>query len=195
MPDHSITPDSETLHEVAEEYSGGADRPLGGYVVLMSTFLSIFVGFILLVRSRGKALPAYFSLPDLVLLGIATHHFGRILSKAGVTSPLRAPFTEYEGRSGPPAEVKESARKGWMRHAIGELVTCPFCLGLWVAAFFSYGLVIAPRVTRLAGSIFVIDAISDNLNLLYDAAANVTVKTPDLLEKKTENLSADQRNE
>jgi hypothetical protein len=179
---------SNRLHDVASEYSGDAPRPLGGYLTLMGTFVSLFVGFLLFVTGRGRKLPEGFGRSDLLLLGVATHHFGRMLSKAGVTSPLRAPFTQFQGPSDPPAELKESVRGSGFRHAFGELITCPFCVGLWVAALFSYGLVLAPRVTRLIGSILVIDWISDNLNLIYDATANLATKTPDLREKKAESL-------
>lgn len=174
---------SEALHDIAEGYSHGAPRPLTGYLMLMGSFISLFLGFVTQSRIRKQPLPERFRPADLLLLGTATFHFGRILAKAGVTSPLRAPFTEFKGPSDPPAEVKESVRGRGIRHALGELLTCPFCLGLWVAALFSYGLVLAPRITRLAASIFVVDAISDTLNLIYDAVANVAVKTPDILQE------------
>ena len=57
----------------------------------------------------------------------------RLLTKDTVVSPIRAPFTRFEGPGGP-SEVNERVRgRGW-RHAIGELITCPFCAGEWVAA-------------------------------------------------------------
>lgn len=173
--------------EIASGYAQGSPRPLRGYLFLIGTFLSIFVGFVTQARLRGRPLPKRIQPGDLLLLGSATFHFGRILSKAGVTSPLRAPFTEFEGQSDPPAEVQESARGRGIRHALGELVTCPFCLGLWVAALFAYGLVLAPRVTRLAASIFVVDAISDTLNLIYDTVANVAVRAPGFLDEQSNN--------
>ena len=43
-------------------------------------------------------------------------------------------------------------------------------MGAWVAAFFSYGLALAPRATRFIASLFAIEALSDNLNHLYEAA-------------------------
>jgi hypothetical protein len=38
-----------------------------------------------------------------------------------------------------------------------------------VASFFTYGLVLAPRVTRLVGAIFAIVTISDHLHQTYKA--------------------------
>ena len=39
-----------------------------------------------------------------------------------------------------------------LRHSIGELITCPFCLDVWIAAGFTIGLVFAPRLTRLVAA-------------------------------------------
>lgn len=66
-----------------------------------------------------------------------------------MTSPLRAPFTSYQGTSGP-AELDESAQGRAAREAVGELVTCPFCTGVWVATGLTAGVIYLPRTTRLA---------------------------------------------
>jgi hypothetical protein len=50
-----------------------------------------------------------------------------------VTSPQRSPFTAFEGTSGP-AELAEDVRDGDShRKTTGELISCPFCIGTWVA--------------------------------------------------------------
>jgi hypothetical protein len=81
---------------------------------------------------------------------------------------LRAPFTEFQEKESPKS-VQEKPRGEGLRRSIGELVTCQFCLGMWAAAFFAYGLVLAPRVTRLFASILVILTISDHLHQSYKA--------------------------
>ena len=48
------------------------------------------------------------------------------------------------------AELKEEVRGHGARKAIGELVTCPFCLDLWVATGLMAGYIYLPRATRLA---------------------------------------------
>ncbi|HYI16022.1 MAG TPA: DUF1360 domain-containing protein, partial [Thermomicrobiales bacterium] len=55
-----------------------------------------------------------------------------------------------------------------IRLAIGELLTCPYCVGQWVAAFIGYGAVLFPRQTRFVASVFSIVAISDLLNDLFN---------------------------
>ena len=51
-----------------------------------------------------------------------------------------------------------------MRSALGELVTCPHCIGLWVASGLTYSLVVFPRQTRLVTTIFGAQAVADFLN-------------------------------
>ena len=45
-----------------------------------------------------------------------------------------------------------------------------FCLGQWIAAFFAYGLVLAPALTRFVASVFAIVTVSDFLHQAYMAA-------------------------
>ncbi|MGZ3146999.1 DUF1360 domain-containing protein [Lentzea chajnantorensis] len=54
------------------------------------------------------------------------------------------------------------------QHAIGELLTCPFCIGVWAASGLTAGLVFAPRLTRLVSTALTAVAASDVLNVLYD---------------------------
>jgi hypothetical protein len=53
------------------------------------------------------------------------------------------------------------------RHAIGEFVTCPFCLSQWIATGLAFGLVLAPRPTRLAAGTLAALVGSDALQFLY----------------------------
>ncbi|WP_246204052.1 DUF1360 domain-containing protein [Streptomyces tailanensis] len=60
------------------------------------------------VRLRGCPLPDRPQPWDVVLTSVATFRLSRLLSKASVTGPLRAPFTRYVGPQGP-AELHEEA--------------------------------------------------------------------------------------
>jgi hypothetical protein len=159
-------------------------RPLTGYVVIMGAFNAIFavVMIIFLRRKGGRA--AEISLTDLILSGIAAHKISRLLAKDSVTSPLRAPFTKFEGPGDLPSEVMESPRGYGLQHAMGELVTCAYCMGQWVSAFFAYGLMLAPRFTRAVSWVFVIHTLSDVLNMLYETLVEVSQKSTDVLEQK-----------
>ena len=92
-----------------------------------------------------------------------------LVAKEKVTSFLRAPFTEFQESSGH-GEVEEKPQGHGLRLAVGELLVCPYCLGLWVAGGFAAGMVVAPRSTRLVASVFATKAVSDFLQLAYKAA-------------------------
>jgi Protein of unknown function (DUF1360) len=130
-------------------YSGEADRPLGGYAITMTVYASLVGALAGLARVSGRDVPERLGTTDIVLSAVATHKLSRLLAKDPVTSPLRAPFTAYQGTEGP-AELKEEARGQGGRKTVGELVTCPFCTGVWVATGLTAGLVYLPRTTRLA---------------------------------------------
>lgn len=149
-----------------EEYSQGADRPLGAYLGGMAIYSSLVAALGTLARRQGRPLPCP-SPFEVVLVTVATHKLARLVTKESITSALRAPFTRYKGVSGP-AELSEEVRKDSpLRHAVGELVTCPFCLAMWTATGFTYGLIFAPRATRLAATTLTAVAGSDFLQLGY----------------------------
>src|SRR5205085_6857823 len=106
---------------------------------------------------------------DIALLAVATHKLSRLIARDPVTSPLRAPFTRFAGTSGP-AELKEDVRGTGPRQAIGELITCPFCVSQWVATTSTFGLLLAPRATRVALSTFTALTGADFLQFVRTAA-------------------------
>jgi hypothetical protein len=157
---------AQRVAETKQRYEGDAERPLAGYVRVLATYVGVLGAFAGVLRATGRRLPERFDGRDLTLSALATHKIARLLTKDPVTSPLRAPFTRYEGTAGP-SEVHEEVRGHGMRHAVGELLTCPFCTGHWVATGFNFGLVLAPRPTRLVASAFATLAGSDLLQLVY----------------------------
>src|SRR5215217_7073116 len=150
-------------------HSPAQERPLGGYATLMASFAAVAAAFSAWVARSGRELPERPSPGDLALLTVATHKASRLLAKDRVTSTLRAPFTQFEGDAGP-GEVSENARGRGLRRAVGELVVCPYCLGLWVAAAFAAGLVVAPRPTRWAAATLSALFGADAMQLAYSKA-------------------------
>ena len=115
----------------------------------------------------GRDLPGKMSTRDLLVTAVATHKLSRTLTKDAVTSPLRAPFTEYDGDGGP-GEVMESPKHSeGLRGSIGELLTCPFCFDVWVITALTVGQVFAPRVTRVGVDALAALAGADFLHLAY----------------------------
>jgi hypothetical protein len=156
--------------EVVAGYTEPEDRPpFLSYLAFMSLFGTLVTSALAIARRQGRELPAKTSAGELLLIGTASHKLSRVISKDKVTSPLRAPFTELEGKGGP-AELEEASRGTGLQKAIGELLICPYCLGLWVVAAFSIGLVFAPRVTRFVASLFSALTVSDFFQIAYKAA-------------------------
>lgn len=155
--------------QVQRGYSGDADRPLAGYVAAMGAYGAFVGGLTALGRVLGARLPRRFGVGDTVLLGTATFKASRMLAKAAVTSPLRAPFTRYEEPAGED-ELNESVPAGGhAKHAVGELLSCPFCLDVWIGTGLAAALVMAPKPTRLTATVLTAVGAADVLHLLYDA--------------------------
>jgi hypothetical protein len=72
---------------------------------------------------------------------------------------MRAPVTRDE-------DAQEPEREG-MARALGELVTCPYCTGLWVSAGLTGALALRPRETRLVTTVFEAQAVADFLNAAF----------------------------
>jgi len=104
--------------------------------------------------------------PDVLLAAVATHKLSRLITKDPVTSPLRAPFTVYQGQSGP-AELEEEVRGSGAQKTVGELITCPFCIDMWVATGLMAGFIYLPRTTRLAVDTLAVLAGADLLQFGY----------------------------
>jgi hypothetical protein len=156
------------IRRVKQQYQGDEERPLGGYLAVLGVYGGI-TGALALAARALRITPPRLDVADTVLLSVATHKLSRLLTKDAVTSPLRAPFTRYEEPAGE-GELMESVRGDGVRHAAGELVTCPFCLAVWVATGLTAGMVFAPRLTRLVCTTLTAVAVSDGLQLAYDNA-------------------------
>jgi hypothetical protein len=137
----------------SDDYGQGHDRPLRGYAKVMAAYTAVVGTAALVARRRRLRLPERIAPYDLAVLALATHRLAGLITKDAVTSPLRAPFTRYEGVAGP-GQLNEGVRGDGLRHAVGELLTCPFCLGQWAATGLVIGTVFAPKATRLVASAF-----------------------------------------
>jgi hypothetical protein len=126
------------------------------YGALTAAFWSLFGLFVARYRQR---LPERVPAGDVVRIGVATHKLSRLITKDEVTEFVRAPFTEDP-------EGTQPVRHG-ARHALGRLLTCPYCVGLWVASLLSYGHVLAPRESRFVASIFSAQALADFLHAAF----------------------------
>jgi hypothetical protein len=151
---------------------GGHPTHLPYYAVLIAGYLGFFAAGAFAARKRRKV-PERIDFSDLLLIGVASHKISRFASKDRITAPLRAPFTKYVKSTGA-SEVEEVSRGAGMRGAVGELVTCPFCMSSWTALGLVLGFAFKPRITRLFCSTMAAITISNVLHHLYSALKEKT---------------------
>jgi hypothetical protein len=157
-------------------YAPPEERPrLRSYAAMTSAFGAGAAAFLIAARRGEVELPETVT-KDLLLVGASTHKLARLITKDKVTSFLRVPFRRLEGEAGP-AEVSEETRGTGPRAAIGELIGCPYCLGLWVASGLMVGLSLAPGEIRLITSTLSALTISDFLQS-HTAGARSSSESP-----------------
>ncbi|MFJ9037777.1 DUF1360 domain-containing protein [Streptomyces sp. NPDC102406] len=140
--------------------------PLAGYAAVATTFAAAAGAFVAVARKRGVTLPDRVPPWDVALLGVATYKTARLLSKDKITSFLRAPFSRrVEDTTA--GEAMDEPRGSGLRLAVGDLVTCPFCVSAWTASGLAGAYVLAPRAARMAGATLTAMALSDWLQYAW----------------------------
>ena len=143
------------------------EMPLTGYAALLAAYAGLF-GTAVSVAASRRGLPERIAAGDVLLFGVATHKIGRIVTRDWVTSPVRAPFTEYQASVGG-GEVTERSRGEGLPRAIGDLLTCPWCIAPWVAGTLYTMFLVKPAAARLVAAAFSSVALSDVLQHAYSA--------------------------
>ncbi|NUT43314.1 MAG: DUF1360 domain-containing protein, partial [Thermoactinospora sp.] len=92
---------TEMLEKTERAYGNGHDRPLGGYAGILAAYVAGVAGATAAAVLTKRRLPERVGVVDLLLMAACTHKVSRRLAKDPVMSPLRAPFTTFEGEGGP----------------------------------------------------------------------------------------------
>lgn len=139
------------------------------YTALTGTFFALFAAFNLLTRRRGKGKEEEAPLKpfDLALLGLSSYRMGRLVSYDLVMQPYRAPFTETVPDPTGAGDTVQPRGSGW-RRVVGELISCPICVGTWISAILTYSLEIAPRPTRALLTIMSATGLAELVNALTE---------------------------
>jgi hypothetical protein len=116
------------------------------YVALSSVFTALFTAFSLYEHRKAKK--DDFTALDLVMLGLASYRTGRMVAYDKVFETERMPFAETVPDPTGAGETVVPKGTGF-RYAIGELISCPICVGTWIAAILVFGLTIMPGPTRM----------------------------------------------
>lgn len=156
------------LRAMERRYAGGEERPLGSYALLLAGYGTTIGTIVGASRARGVKLPERIGAADLALLTVATFRASRLITKDSVTAVARAPFTRFEGAAGE-GEVHEEVEGRGLRHAVGELLSCPFCISVWLSSIGVSGMIAFPRAVRAVCSMLTVAAGSDALQFGYSA--------------------------
>ncbi|MER5713924.1 DUF1360 domain-containing protein [Streptomyces sp. NPDC002132] len=140
---------ADAAHDEDRDRSDGReDLPLGGYAALTAAFATSVAVFAGVARRKGVRLPDEVPPWDVALMGTAVYKTSRLLSRDKITRFVRAPFTR-RGSDAPAGEILDEPRGTGVRRAVGDLVSCPFCVSVWVAGAAVASYACAPRATRL----------------------------------------------
>ncbi len=105
---------------------------------------------------------------DLLLVGLSAFRTGHMIAYERVAEPLREPFTETVPDESGAGETVVAEGTG-VRRALGELLSCPICVGTWASAALVYGLHLAPRPTRVFLTIMSATGVAELLNSAIEA--------------------------
>ena len=169
----STTSPAPALQEVEHAFQSATagysekPQPLGGYVTLLGTFGAFVTGLAGAMWFSRSKLPEKPTTGEILLLGVATHKLARIVTKDIVTAPLRAPFVKFKKFSGEGEVEEESRRTGDVKEAVGDLLTCPYCIAVWIAVPMWFGMSLAPRLTRFVAAILATVTTADFMQRAY----------------------------
>jgi hypothetical protein len=119
--------------------------------LFMLLYLFLFGFFLYLMDTLDKDFPASISTFDFLLLSLATFRITELITSDTITKFLRDPFVEREKVREPDGSVDEKVKPAGrgLKKFIGELIICPWCIGVWVGAVLTYLFLLAPGPTRM----------------------------------------------
>jgi hypothetical protein len=150
--------DGKHMQTAFERAWNDPQHPVGSHLGLIVLFNTSLATLLVLAARRG-VLPPRPSLQDIALVGVASHKLSRLIATERVTTLIRAPFVDDP-------EHEEPVGEG-LRRAMGELLTCPFCLAPWCTLALGAGLAFAPRPTRYLCGLFSAMAVADVMHRVY----------------------------
>ena len=149
--------------------------PHSTYAALVGVF-GLGMGALSGVASLRGRRPEHLGALDLAVLSAATFKAARTVAHDEVLSFLRQPFVQGEAHEGDEKPIED----GGTRQAIGELLTCSRCIGMWAAAGVVGLHVVAPRSGRLLTWSLAASAANDFLQAGFSA---LTSKANELEER------------
>ena len=121
------------------------------YAALSAGWAALLGGVLIAARDKGDepVRPA-----EVLPLGLATFALAKLVAKEKVDAWVREPFVEE--RAGRPEPKGEG-----LHYAVGELITCTRCVGVWSALGLTALRVTRPREARVVNAVLGASAIND----------------------------------
>ena len=138
--------------------------PYSTYAALVGLFAAGMAGGGALAGMRGRR-PEQLTPLDLAVLSAATFKAARTVAHDEVLSFLRQPFVQGQAHEGGEKPVET----GDARQAVGELLTCSRCIGMWAAAGVVGMHTLAPRTGRVLTWSLAASAANDFLQAGFSA--------------------------
>jgi Protein of unknown function (DUF1360) len=149
--------------------------PYGTYAVLVGAFSAGVAGVATLAGALGRR-PEQLRPLDLLVLSAAKFKAARTIAHDEVTSFIREPFVQETAHEGGEHAIED----GGARQALGELLTCTRCVGMWTAGALGSLHVLAPRTGRMLTWSLAAAAANDFLQAGFSA---LTEKANELEER------------
>jgi hypothetical protein len=101
----------------------------------------------------------------LLVFGLAVFRAANILSNETVTKPLRAPFVEESRKGG---KLVQQPKKTGFLGAMGLLIYCPSCTGVWLAAALVYFYIFYPAPTFVVALFLALSAVERIISFILE---------------------------
>ncbi len=128
------------------------------YAALSAGWGALFGAVLLAARDKGEE-PLHAA--EVLPIGLATFAVSKLVAKEKVDAWVREPFVEEH--AGGPATPKGTG----MRYAVGELLTCTRCVGVWSALGLVALRVTRPREARIVNAVFGASAVNDSAQAAF----------------------------
>jgi hypothetical protein len=118
------------------------------FMLLYGLLFGLFLYF---MHATGRPFPTQISGMDFLLLCLATFRITELITCDSITRFMREPFirrAKVRQADGTVEEEVQPAGSGF-RKAVGELVVCSWCIGVWVGTLLAYFYLWAPRPARV----------------------------------------------
>jgi hypothetical protein len=138
------------------------------YAVLSAGWAALLAAVLGAARDEGDepVRPA-----EVLPLGLATFALAKLVAKEKVDQWVREPFVEEH-----PDGHREPKGEG-LRYAVGELLSCTRCVGMWSAAGLVALRVTRPRESRIVNVVLGASALNDWAQALFSLLCSSTEAT------------------